>query len=84
MPDWNSENYLKEQSIFLLAICARLLDNWDVMHHAYRELKEGIRVKANFKVANQTCGLLLMPLEKSRQKVESAIQSFIELVLFNN
>lgn len=35
MPEWTSENYLKEQCTFLLAICARLLEQWDVMHEAY-------------------------------------------------
>ena len=50
----------------------------------YNEMSEGVRVRANFRVSNQTCGLLLMPLEKSRMEIENAIENFIELVLFND
>jgi hypothetical protein len=36
------------------------------------------------KYVNQTTSLLLLPLEKSREKVEDAIDRFAELVLFQN
>lgn len=64
MPVWTSEQYNKEQCLFLYAISARLLDKWDLMKIIYREMQEGVRLRANFKVSNQTCGLLLLPLEK--------------------
>lgn len=84
MAEWTSVEYKREQAIFLYATTARILEKWDLMFRLYKEMKEGSRLRANFKVSNQTCGLLLLPLEKSRQEIENAIENFIELVLFND
>jgi hypothetical protein len=58
------------------AICFRLLDMWPEAIELYEEMKEGCRLRSNLKFVNQTTCLLLLPLEKNREKIEDALENF--------
>lgn len=69
---------------FLYAACAKITKNFDLAKDLYGKLREGIRLSMNRKMANKTCSLLLLPLEKSRTNLVTRIQDFIELLNFLN
>lgn len=82
-PNWKSI-HSEEQAFLLMATCAKLLQKWDIMNSCMQKMQLGQRSRSNFKVSNQTCTLLLLPLEKNRIEIEKAVTNFIELVLFQN
>jgi hypothetical protein len=58
------------------------MEQWPLSLQLYESMREGCRKKQNMKYVNQTTSLLLLPLEKSREKVEDVIDRFAELVQF--
>ena len=51
---------------FIYAVCAKITQKFNLAYEMYRKLNEGIRKSMNKKMANTTCSLLLLPIEKSR------------------
>lgn len=70
--------------LFLYAICAKIIANFDLAKEKYDMLKEGMRISMNKKTANKTCSLLLLPLERSRGNYEDRVTDFIELLQLLN
>jgi hypothetical protein len=69
---------------FIYAICAKITSKFDLAKDLYEKLREGIRLSMNRKMANKTCSLLLLPLEKSRSNYVDRVHDFIELLNFLN
>ena len=65
---------------FIYAVCAKITQKFDLAAELYKNLKEGIRLSLNKKVANKTCSLLLIPLEKSRTNFVNRIHDFMEVL----
>jgi hypothetical protein len=65
---------------FIYAVCAKITQKFELAFELYEKLREGIRLSMNRKVANKTCSLLLLPLEKSRTNFISRIYDFLEVI----
>jgi hypothetical protein len=69
---------------FIYAICAKITKRFELANEVYGKLKEGIRLSMNKKMANTTCSILLLPIEKSRTNFIRRIFDFVELINFLN
>ena len=78
--EWTSTSYTQEQMYFIYALCAKITQKFELAFELYEKLKEGIRLSMNRKLANKTCSLLLLPLEKSRTNFVSRIYDFLEVI----
>ena len=84
MPEWTSTQYERPVCVFLYAVTLKFLNQWKRATQIYAEMHEGRRENLGFKLCNQVCCLLLLPLEKQRTEIENHIENFIELVLLQN
>ena len=82
--EWTSTSYTKVQMFFIYAICAKITQRVELGCGLYRNLKEGIRLTMNKKMAAKICSLLLIPLEVSRTKYINRITDFIKLLNLTN
>jgi len=78
--EWTSTSYTQDQMFFIYALCAKITQRFELATELYKRLREGIRLSLCKKVANKTCSLLLIPLEKSRANFVSRVHDFMEML----
>ena len=78
--EWTSTQYTRQQMVLLNSVCLKLLEKWDEAFALYASLRGDIKTAEKHKVKDLVVSVLLLPLEKSKIRLEDSVKQLRNVI----